>query len=168
MNTTRTPGESIKALAASLILLLPGLAAAQDRDTQEVQAYVLTDAGLAKYTQATQKLAALSGGSNACEDEGENSQSLDAMTARLNAQPGAKAAIASAGMTTREYVVFTWSLMQNGLAAWAVSQPGGKLPAGVSKANVDFYKKNEAALQQLQGAGEADCDDNRDEEENEE
>jgi hypothetical protein len=161
-------GATLRAFEVSS-LLLPGLAAAQDRDTQEVQAYALTDAGLAKYTQATKKLAALSGGSDACGDDDDGSQSLDAMTAKLNAQPGAKAAIASAGMTTREYVVFSWSLMQNGLAAWAVSQPGGKLPAGVSKANVDFYKRNEAALQQLQGAGgDADCDDNRDENPDEE
>jgi len=168
MAMSRALGRSIKALAI-VALLLSGLAAAQDRDTQEVQAYVLTDAGLAKYTQATKKLAALSGGSDECGDDDEGSQSLDAMTAKLNANPAAKSAIASAGMTTREYVVFTWSLMQNGLAAWAVSQPGGKLPAGVSKANVDFYKKNEAAVQQLQGAGDdADCDDNRGEDENEE
>ena len=31
-------------------------------------------------------------------------------------------------MTAHEYVVFSFSLLQNGLAAWAVSQPGGKLP----------------------------------------
>jgi len=160
-------GRSFRALAAAA-LLMPGIAAAQDRDTQEVQAYVLTDAGLAKYTQATQNLAALPSDSSACDDDDDGSQSLNSMTAKLNAKPAARAAIQSAGMTTREYVVFSWSLMQNGLAAWAVSQPGGKLPAGVSKANVDFYNKNEAALQQLQGAGDADCDDNRDEDDNEE
>ena len=167
MLMTHGLGTSLRVLAATA-LLMPAIAAAQDRDAQEVQSYVLTDAGLAKYTQATKKLAALPGGSSACGDDGDGSQSLDAMTARLNAQPGVKAAIASAGMTTREYVVFSWSLMQNGLAAWALSQPGGKLPVGVSKANVDFYNKNEAALQQLQGAGDADCDDNRDEDDNEE
>jgi hypothetical protein len=88
------------------------------------------------------------------------------MTAKLNASPGAKAAIQSAGMTTREYVVFSWSLLQTGLAAWAVDQPGGKLPPGASKANVDFYKKNEAALQQLEGAG-GDCEDDRNEDDEE-
>ncbi|MEX1994769.1 MAG: hypothetical protein WD929_08905 [Steroidobacteraceae bacterium] len=168
MLMTNRFGASLRVLAVTA-LLMPGIAAAQDRDTQEVQAYVLTDAGLAKYSQATKKLAVLSGGPDDCEDDGGDSQSLDQMTAKLNARPGAKAAIASAGMTTREYVVFSWSLMQNGLAAWALSQPGGKLPAGVSKANVDFYQKHEAALQQLEGVGgDADCDDNRDEDDHEE
>jgi hypothetical protein len=52
-------------------------------------------------------------------------------------------------MTTREFVVFTWSLFQTGMAAWALDQPGGTLPPGVSKANVDFYRAHEQALQKL-------------------
>jgi hypothetical protein len=114
--------------AMTIALLLPAFAAAQDRDAREVQGHVLTDAGLAKYTQATKKIAALPGGD--CDDD--DSQSIDQMTAKLNASPGARAAIQSAGMTTREYVVFTWSLLQTGLAAWAVDQPGGKLPQSPS------------------------------------
>lgn len=148
--------------AMMIALLLPGFSAAQDRDAQEVQSQVLSDAGLAKYTQATRKLAALPGGD--CDDG--DSQSIDQMTAKLNASPGAKAAIQSAGMTTREYVVFTWSLLQTGLAAWAVDQPGGKLPPGTSKANVDFYKKHAAELQQLEGLRQGDdCDDDREDDE---
>ena len=150
--------------AVTLALLLPGFAVAQDSDAREIQSHVLTAAGLAKYTQATKKIAALPGGD--CDDDGDDSPSLDQMTAKLNASPGAKAAIQSAGMTTREYVVFSWSLLQTGLAAWAVDQPGGKLPPGASKANVDFYKKNEAALQQLEGAG-GDCEDDRNEDDEE-
>ena len=65
-------------------------------------------------------------------------------------------------MTTREYMVFSMSLLQTGLAAWALEQPGGKLPPGVSKANVDFYKAHKAALEKL-GAGSKDkCDDSGD------
>lgn len=144
--------------AVTIALLLSGYAVAQDRDAREVQSHVLTDAGLAKYTQATKKMAALPGGD--CDDD--DAQSVDQMTAKLNASPGAKAAIQSAGMTTREYVVFTWSLLQTGLAAWAVDQPGGKLPPGTSKANVDFYKKHEADLKQLEGLRRDDnCDGDR-------
>ena len=65
---------------------------------------------------------------------------------RPEPHPGAQAAIQSAGMTSREYVVFMFSMMQNGMAAWALSQPGGKLPPGVSQANVDFFRKHEAAM----------------------
>ena len=54
-------------------------------------------------------------------------------------------------------------MVQNGMAAWAVSQPGGKLPPGVSQANVDFYKKHEARFAAI---GENDpCDDDAGEEE---
>lgn len=156
----RTEGLKAALLAAcATALLAPALAVAQDRDTQEVQSYVLTEAGLGKYTQATKKLAAMEDAiPDDCDDDSD-STSLDDMVAKLNSVPGASAAIQSAGMTTREYVVFSWSLGLNGLAAWALSQPGGKLPPGTSKANVDFYKKHEAELQQLQGiGGDGDCE----------
>ncbi len=35
------------------------------------------------------------------------------------------------------------------MAAWALTQPGGTLPPGVSKANVDFYRSHEQALKKL-------------------
>lgn len=142
------------------VLLFTGarVACAQDKDVAEVQRYVLSDAALGKYTQATKKLAALPGGNCSDDDDSEN-PSIDQMAARLAAVPGAQAAVQSAGMSVREYVVFSMSLLQNGLAAWAVDQPGGKLPPGVSRANVDFIKKHGAELKQLEGLRPADgCD----------
>lgn len=157
----RLPSGMRRALIAAL-LACPGLpAAAQDfpdKDTREIGAYVLTEAGLSRYTKATANLGQLAQQvSGDCESE--SAISIDDAVSRFNAVPGVKAAIQSAGMTTREYIVFTWSLFQNGMAAWAVSQPGGKLPPGVSKANVDFYRAHEAAFQQLGEQTEAnDCD----------
>ena len=136
--------------ACATALLASSFAAAQDRDSQEIANYTLTDAGLAKYTKATKNLAALPGSKPGDCDTGDDSMSLTEMVAALDGTPGAKAAIQSAGMTTREYVLFSWSILHNGLAAWAISQPGGKLPAGTAKANVDFYQKHEAELQQLE------------------
>jgi hypothetical protein len=153
--------------AFTIALLLPGFVAAQDRDTQEVMSYVLTDAGLAKYTQAAKKIAALPQNptSDCGEEEDSDSQSLDEMVAKFNAVPGVKAAIQSAGMTTREYFVFTMSIFQNGMAAWALTQPGGKLPAGVSKANVDFYNRHATEIGKLEGLKKDDeCDAQSDEE----
>ena len=159
--------QSTLLVAFMVSLFLPGLAAPEDRDTQEVQGYVLSEAGLAKFAQATKKLAAMLDGMNDTCDEDSDSTSLNDMVAKLNAKPDAKAAIQSAGMTTREYVVFSMSLLQNGLAAWALSQPGGTLPPGVSKANVDFYKKHEVAIAVARGPqGSSDCDeDDRDDDE---
>lgn len=148
------------------LLLLPPLAIADDE--QEIQKYVLTDAGLAKYSAATKKLAELPPDAAACEDEddGDDSQSIDDAAAKLSASPAAKAAIQSAGLTPREYVVFSFSLLQNGLGAWAADQPGGKLPPGTSKANVDFYKKHQADLKKLEIFRQGDdCDDDREDDE---
>ena len=52
-------------------------------------------------------------------------------------------------MSTREYIVFSFAMMQSGLAAWGLDQPGGKLPPGVSAANVEFYRKHAVELQKL-------------------
>lgn len=120
-----------------------------DPDTREVQAYVLTEAGLAKYTQALRNLSRLPQGTLGGCDQDSDADSLADAVALLNSMPGAEAAIRAAGMTTHEYAVFSWSLIHTALAAWASSEPGGQLPPGASRANVDFYKKHEAALQAL-------------------
>jgi hypothetical protein len=147
--------------AAVMMLTMPRFASSQDADTQEVLRYTLTDSGLAKYVQATRQLAALPGGvPGNCDDEDTESASLDEVVARVDAVPGAKAAIQSAGLSTREYMLFSLSLLQNGMAAWATSQPGGTLPPGVSKSNVDFVKKHDAELKQLEGLSkQGDCGD---------
>ena len=131
----------------ALMLILPAVAAAQDRDAQEVSRYVLTDGGLAKYTLATEKLSAAG-----CEIESEDDSdtaSLTAAVALIDANPPAKAAIQSAGMTSREYIVFGMSMLQSGLAAWGLDQPGGKLPPGISMANVSFFRKHAAEMERL-------------------
>ncbi len=137
--------------AIAIGLFTSTAAFAQSADSEEVQSYVLTEAGLGKFAQATKELVALDAACKEDEDDDSDSQSIDDMVAKLNALPGAQAAIQSAGLSTREYVVFSWSILQNGLAAWAIGQPGGKLPPGISQANVDFYKKHEAEIAALGG-----------------
>lgn len=151
----------------AVALLAPTASVAQhlaDRDTREISSYVLTEAGLAKYTQATRNLGALAKRmSDACDDgdDGQDTQSLDDAVAHFDAIPGVRAAIKSAGMTTREYIVFTWSLFQNGMAALALDQPGAKLPPSVSMPNVTFYRKHETALKKLgEETKPADCGEN--------
>lgn len=151
-------------IAAVFALAGPSPAVAQDRDTQEVNRYVLTESGLAKYTQASQKLAAVPGACVKDDDDSEGAKTIDDVVAKLNSVPAAKAAIQSAGMTAREYVVFSFSMFQTGMAAWATSQPGGKLPPGVSQANVNFYKQHEAAIAAL-GKNDPCSNDSGDEEE---
>ncbi len=149
-------------LSLAAALACPSLpAAAQDADTREVQRYVLTDAALSRYSQAVRKLTALPGGKTvACDSEEPDSQSIRSVVAKLEAIPGARASLQSSGLTAREYVVFTFSLLQNGLASWASSQPGGKLPAGISQANVDFVRRHDAELKRIAALQPKDaCDD---------
>jgi hypothetical protein len=145
-----------------LALMLPAPSQAQvDRDTQEINSYVLTDAGLARYSKAIAALGSIAKKmSGDCEDDDDgDAQSIDQIVAKLNAKPGAKAALQAAGMTPREYIVFSMSVFQTGFATWGLSQPGGKLPPGVSMANVNFYRKNEAAFAKLGQATQSDdCD----------
>ena len=134
--------------ALTLALFLTAVAAADD--AKEVQNYVLTDAGLAKYSQAARRMAVMDAAqTGACEqsEDGDDSQSISEVAAKLDRYPAAKNTIEEAGMTTREYVVFSFALLQTGLAVWGAEQSGGK--ATVSAANVAFYKKNEAFLKKL-------------------
>jgi hypothetical protein len=133
---------------------------AQDRDTREVSAYVMTEAGLARYTQATENLAAVP--DTGCADSASDEMSIDDQAAQIDAAPGAAAAIRAAGMTTREYVVFSWSLLQTGLAVWGQEQ-SGTLPADANKANVDFYRKHRADWARLE-AMKSGCDSDDDSE----
>jgi hypothetical protein len=139
--------------------LTPLVSSAQDRDTTEVTAYTMTEASLAKYTQAVMNLAAVPNAS--CGGQSDD-MSIDDQVAQIDATPGAAGAISSAGMTTREYVVFTWSLLQTGLAVWAKEQ-SGNLPADANKANVTFYEKHRADWAKLESMNQDDaCDDSDD------
>lgn len=167
------PIYAVLLTAATVVLMVPAASIAQgfpDRDAREISGYVLSEAALAKYTKATANLGDVSKQvlGNCDDDDDDGASSLDESAARINAVPGAQAAIRSAGMTTREYVVFTWSLFEAGMAAWAVEQPGGKLPPGVSRANVDFYRAHEASLQQLSNQGGSDSCEETEGEESEE
>jgi hypothetical protein len=151
------------AFALGVLVVAPAVSHAQnmeDADTREISGYKLTEAGLGKYTQATRNLKGLP--IDDCDedsDDDSDARSLSEAVAKMDSAPGAKAAVQSAGMTTREYVVFTFSLMQSGTAAWALEQPGGKLPPGVSQANVDFFRAHAADMKKMgDGSDDATCD----------
>lgn len=150
------------AVAIALALLGPVAIEAQnvaDGDTKEVADYVLTEAALAKYRQAVAKLQPLMGQLSQDCDREEGSTSLNDMATRMDGVPGVKPALKAAGMTSREYLVFSWSVFQSGMAVLAAQQSGGKLPPGVKMANVNFYRSHEAELTKLgELSKQADCD----------
>jgi hypothetical protein len=167
------PFYAVLLTAISIALLAPAVAVAQgfpNRDAREISSYALTETALAKYTQATANLGDMSKQvlGNCDDDDGEGASSLNESAARIDAVPGAQAAIRSAGMTTREYVVVTWSLFEAGMAAWALEQPGGTIPPGVSRANVDFVRAHKASLEKLDNQGGSDLCEETEGEESEE
>jgi hypothetical protein len=153
-------------LALGLAAFGPGSALAQDtsdKDAAEISAYELSVAGLEKYRQANQNLAQLGEALSQNCDEEQDAQSLDAMAAQIRGVPGAAEAIESAGLPLREYVVLTWAMTQAGFAAWALDQPGGELPPGVSLANVEFFRAHGAEFQEAASLVKPyECDDNED------
>ena len=143
-------------------LLVPALAGAQslgDRDAKEVTDYVVTEASLAKYTQAVRKLQPLKDQlPQNCEGD-EQPKSLNDQEAKMDGVPNVKSALKAAGMTSREYLVMSFSVFQSGMAAWALDQPGGTLPPGTKLANVNFYRAHKAELEKLgELSKQADCD----------
>jgi hypothetical protein len=145
----REPKGLLHALAAAAVLLFLPPARAQtlpESDTREVRAYSLTDAAFGKYVDATRRLATVQFGCDAAEPA---IGSLSEAAARIEAVPGAKDAVRSAGLTSREYIVFAFALVENAIAAYALEQPGGKLPPGISMANVEFLRRNSGVLERL-------------------
>jgi len=132
----------------------PCSAVLADADSREISAYRLTDAGLQKYLQAFRNLSELESQTpGACDDEaaddGDDVTSIDAAVAKLVATPGASKALQSAGIPPREFVVFSMSVLQAGLAAWALDQPGGTLPPEVHMENVNFFRRNQSAMEKV-------------------
>lgn len=153
----------IASLACSCALFAPCtsvVAGDSEEDAREVSEYVLTEAGLARFSQAAENLGQLDEGlAGNCDDDSDADQSLDDMVAEIRAVPLAADAIESAGMPVREYVIFAFAIMQSGFAAWAMDQPGTQLPPGMSQANVDFFRAHEAELQAATSQVQADdCD----------
>jgi hypothetical protein len=148
-------------LLATLTFLAAPLRAQDfnDRDTKEIEAYRFSDAAFAKYSQATAKLGPVTRGVTCAADDGDG-PSITRIVAKIESVPAAKAAIASAGLATREYVVFTLALVENALAAFTF-EAGGQLPPGVDAGNVSFVRAHKADIEAL-NLGDTGC---RDEEE---
>lgn len=142
-------------LAAALALAAAAPAgAAGDGGAKEVSAYKLTDAGLARYANATRRLDEAVRRSPAlcaerANDDSEDTKTLDQLVAKIDASPPMRQAIQGAGMTSREYAIFSLAMLQTAMASWALEQTGGKLAPGASMDNVNFYRRNQAAITKI-------------------
>jgi hypothetical protein len=143
-------------LAAPFAISTASAQGNDDKDSKAVSAYTLTMPKYKKLMQAmlnigkaVQKDSTLA---SAIEDSGN--KSLDQMTAAYNAKPQIRNAIAAAGLTSREFAVGEMALLQTGMSYGLMKQY--KMTAdsvhkatGVSMANLEFYRTNEAEIDRL-------------------
>jgi hypothetical protein len=145
--------------AAVLALLLVGSSAfaqAPSPDAKAIAAYRLTDTGLNRFISASRGLAAVQrarpdadDADDDDDDDGDDDKdpSIDELAAIYERDPAARRALSAAGITSREYIIFSLSLFEAGMAAWLIEQHGwDKLPPNVARENVVFYQRNKARI----------------------
>ena len=138
--------------------LAPSAAAGQgapaDADARAIAAYRLSEATMTKFIAASRGMAAASRANRdtAAEDEDdeETAKTIADVATFYDGQPALRRALASAGLTSREYVTFMFALFQAGMAAWLVERHGwDKLPPEIARENVVFYQRHKTRLDSL-------------------
>jgi hypothetical protein len=127
-----------------------------DADLKAISAYTLTLPKYKQYLDATLNLAnvAAKNPQLAQRLDGYGNQSLAEQVKTLDGMPPIRAAITSTGFTTRDYVLAQGAILQAGMA-YAMAKSGNISDdkvikeAGVSRANLEFYRNNEAEIDRL-------------------
>ena len=145
---------------ATLALPLTGPAASaqalEDADLKMVSAYTLTMPKYKQYLDDTvnlTKVAAKYPGLGKSLD-GLGNRSLAEQVKVLDGMPQLRGAITATGLTARDFVLTQGAALYAGMAHVLIKS--GTLPpdsavkkAGVSRANLEFFQKNEAELERL-------------------
>jgi hypothetical protein len=132
-----------------------GTASAAERDAADLAAYRLSEDGLAKFAAASRNLiqAARAMPQPPQDAPADRADLVSAMAEAYERHPPLRDAIAQAGLTPREYSLFTLTLMQSSLGAVLVERDASAidhLPANVAKENVRFVQGHQAQLQAIQ------------------
>jgi hypothetical protein len=142
----------LRRLATLALVAAPVFALAQTAAT-----YSLTPASADKFVRATQGMVQ-AGVSPHAQQGGGNPLDLSGVQRQIEASPGAKQALATAGMSSAEYVAFMGAAM----AAMMVGQMEsagmrGMLPPGITtrpaQGNIDFMKSNTDIFQRAMTPG---------------
>lgn len=153
------------ALALAMPCLLTSAAAAQghgDKDLKAISAYSLT---MPKYHQFMNVMLNLGKAAQADSSLGDafessGNLSIDQLAARYNSVPPVKAAITKAGMTPRDFALAQGAFLQAGMSYGLMKQmklsPDSVAKVtGVSRANLEFFRVNEAEINRLSKEMEA-------------
>ena len=152
------------AITVMALSLSAGVVEAQsDADLKAVSATTLTMPKYKQYLDASVNLANVAAKNPGIAEglkESNQDKSIAETVKTLESHPQVRGAITSTGLTTKDYVLTQWALIQTGMAyamtkGSAASQDEIVDKAGVSKANLDFYAKNEAEINRLAKEAEA-------------
>jgi hypothetical protein len=151
-------GLSLAAVAAdaSAAHAQPG-ALGQMFNDPALASYRLTSANLTKFLSATQALNALDGEHFDIEDRFQSNNPEDVnifdIAAAFDSEPRIKGAINGAGMSSREYVTFLFSMLQAMFGSIAVQMGGddalADMPNGVLKQNIQFFMEHQDEFEAL-------------------
>lgn len=158
----RVHAASVAILA--LLLVSPPAGAQSDAgaDLKAVSAYTLTMPKYKQYLDASVNLATVASQDTTLQSRFEDfgNKSLSDQIKVMDGVPQIRSAITAAGLTTRDYVLIQGALLQAGMA-FAMTK-NTEMPvdsvvkkAGVSRANMEFYQKNEAEIARLAQEAEA-------------
>jgi hypothetical protein len=160
--SSRMCTHGLAVLALSLASTAATAQSQADADLEAISATTLTMPKYKQYLDATVNLA------NAVAKhpglaprlDGYGEKSLSEQIELLDGVPQVRGAISSTGLTTRDYVLTQGALLQAGMA-YAMTKGSG-VPvdsivkqARVSRANLEFYQKNEAEIGRLAKEAEA-------------
>lgn len=151
-------GLSLAAVAfdASAAAAQPG-ALGQMFDDPALASYRLTSANLTKFLAATQALNGLEGENFDLEERFQTQDPEDLnigdIAAAFDGEPRIKGAINGAGMSSREYVTFLFSMLQAMFGSIAVQMGGedalNEMPNGVLKSNIQFFLEHQDEFEAL-------------------
>ena len=136
--------------------------AQSDADLKAVSGTTLTMPKYKQYLDATVNLADVAAKNPGLAEglKGSSEKSITDQVKALESNPQVRASITSTGLSTRDYVLTQWALVQTGMAyAMTKGSPASQeeviKKGGVSRANLDFYANNEAEINRLAKDAEA-------------
>ena len=168
--TACSKDSSSAASTASSQSAAPAASQSGDEELKDVSSYHLTMDKIDKYIAAERNLAAKAKSMTpeerqALEERGDQDSdsdaSIDDMVKKFDSEPVLKSSIQDAGLSTREFVMITMSMMQSGMAAAVLKmRPNDNQDSLIrsmqaNPENVKFFQEHEAEITQKQKAIEA-------------
>ena len=149
-------------LCALAFTFTPAHAAApkdDDPDLQRVAKFQLDDQVVARYIKAQQLLAQAAKAHpelSKDSDQGGDAKSIDDAIARIDRMPVMHATLAQAGLSSSDYVLCSFALIQAGVYAAVVQMQGekawAKIPPGIPADNTHYVIAHKAQMDKLEAA----------------